>query len=434
MDNQLDIIFLEHIELRDVQDESALIPQLAKYMYIIHKINLSAENSELGMVSFFRGQSDEAWNVNPSVFRNGYLNYEHELIHNAIRKSPNELAKGLTNFERLTKLQHYGLPTRLLDVTENPLVALYFACEHNPDHDAAVYITHAYPYASDSKAIQILSLVAHLNITGLSLRELWMELEKENINFPLTSTEEAAPSLDELISLMGRNYFVLPNLDNSRIKYQQGAFLLCGCIKAVLQDSLQDSIWNTVFEKTQESLLEEFTHKIVIPSALKSEILRELDWYNFNEASMYPELDHQMNYIAHKRLQSSILFHQPDTGSEPDVSCEIDLTPPTIIDASPQTSKEFSKPRADIPVELHSIIANYIYDTATADTVYTIFLKSANIDWPIRKQLQAGISRNIARYLQEIGYHQTIDECSAIAKSIVDDAARISGGTQQNEL
>lgn len=53
MDNQLETILLEHIELRDVQDESALIPQLAKYMYITHKINLSATNHEFGMVPFF---------------------------------------------------------------------------------------------------------------------------------------------------------------------------------------------------------------------------------------------------------------------------------------------------------------------------------------------------------------------------------------------
>ena len=93
--------------------------------------------------------------------------------------------------------------------------------------------------------------------------------------------------------------------------------------------------------------MEEFTHKIIIPSVLKPEILRELDQYNFNEASMYPELDHQMNYIAHKRLQPLILFHQPDADGEPDADDEIDFTPSNTIDISSEAPKEFTKPRAD---------------------------------------------------------------------------------------
>lgn len=65
----------------------------------------------------------------PNVFRNDALKYEFDAIETAIRQRPYDFRECASDFEILTKLQHYGLGTRLLDVTLNPLVALYFASE-----------------------------------------------------------------------------------------------------------------------------------------------------------------------------------------------------------------------------------------------------------------------------------------------------------------
>lgn len=56
------------------------------------------------------------------------LNVEHNLLSEPLRRAPNEFSGMLDEFEIMEKYQHYGLCTRLLDITTNPLVALYFAC------------------------------------------------------------------------------------------------------------------------------------------------------------------------------------------------------------------------------------------------------------------------------------------------------------------
>lgn len=100
------------------------------------KILTTLGETEQEHTRFFRGQADSSWKMLPSIYRNpNLIKNEHKIIKEALTNCPNDFLPTDTLFEKLVKLQHYNYPTRLLDLTANALVALYFACWNTAHHE-----------------------------------------------------------------------------------------------------------------------------------------------------------------------------------------------------------------------------------------------------------------------------------------------------------
>lgn len=106
------------------------VNNLSEYIQLVTTISSLNKDLLYEKTVVFRGMSKASYDLNPGLSRIDALNPDTEkaMIDEFLTCRPDAF-KGLTDFDIMAKMQHYGLPTRLLDFSLNPLVALYFACE-----------------------------------------------------------------------------------------------------------------------------------------------------------------------------------------------------------------------------------------------------------------------------------------------------------------
>ena len=107
------------------------IKNIKEYLEEIENLN---PNNDL----FFRGHSDKSYYLQPGIYRKdtdskkSLIEYEDVIYREVISRAPQNFI-GKNTLESLALMQHYGVPTRILDLTESALVALYFACSNNTE-------------------------------------------------------------------------------------------------------------------------------------------------------------------------------------------------------------------------------------------------------------------------------------------------------------
>lgn len=230
----------------------------------------------------FRGHSDIEWKLTPSLLRSEKWKNEYTIIQDCYRRYPDWFKNLDVNSNNdfvqiLIKLQHYGIPTRLLDFTEDPLIALFFSCEKNLDKDGEIFVVKEC-----------------INDNTVKIRDSIIEFIKEDIN---VLAKDKIERLDANIN--GSAIIIEPYMNNERIKAQKGLFYLFGMeVNNNLEEKYSSfDIENKLFlhEIEGDELIRE---RVVIPAKQKILILSELDRiYKINKHVVYPELDKYSEYI-----------------------------------------------------------------------------------------------------------------------------------------
>jgi len=264
---------------------------------------LPSLDEKIGGNIFYRGQSNISYKLTPSVFRDNLPQEEHNIYTQIMTECAHEFSDDHLHNEILSKMQHYGVPTRLLDVTTNALVALYFACERTNDKDGAVFVIKTNKSKIkqyDSDAISILSSLPRFNHEErkeiLKLAKKAQKALSENQGNPddenftdfnknkiikrlLHEIKKEKPAFENIINPEDilTNYVFLPRKINARIIRQSGAFIIFGLQDKEIKTKEQFSNFN---ENNLES------SQIIIDKNSKKMILKQLVIFGISKANV----------------------------------------------------------------------------------------------------------------------------------------------------
>jgi hypothetical protein len=233
-----------------------------------------AWNDELGLFRSsyaYRGSSDADTDLSSGLVRlGGDTELERQLMRAFRKYAMQDAVAHDTAWDWLALGQHHGLPTRLLDWTYSPYVALHFATQNRERYDR------------DGVVWCIDYVRAHEQLP-MTLRAA---LEEEGANlFTTELLDEAAPELGDL-EQYGEDFvlFVEPPSFDARIVNQYALFSVVSRAQARLDDWIAHH--------------DDIAARVVIPAQLKWEVRDKLDQANITERVLFPGLDGICRWLA----------------------------------------------------------------------------------------------------------------------------------------
>lgn len=210
---------------------------------------------------WYRGQSDASWDLVPSVLRKDFSNVESFITNDFYIKVrqilPNSPQK--ENYSAwLSMMQHYWLPTRLLDWSMSPLIALFFAVENKQEKDVDSCLWCLYPRSlNDKLGFGPFILPSDAYTVQQMLVRAFKDKEKIEAQFE-----------DKIVACCSVQ-------NDLRMYSQQSAF----------------TVHNTD-RKLVDICDDEMLCKFIIPSYARSKFLHALDIFGIHQGFIYPDMEH----------------------------------------------------------------------------------------------------------------------------------------------
>ncbi len=252
---------------------------------------------------FYRGHSEFTYLLAPSLLRRNkaggykYLPKEEVMVRELLSVQDAQFANDRSMLDRLVRMQHFGLPTRLLDVSSNPLVALYFCCastktdSNGIEIDGEVVILRSPSNEvlhSDSDRVSCIANLCLMKEGEKNAMDLTLDItafnEKPVVKKLLHFIKGEKPYFEGRIipEDLQKILFVRARHTHERMISQSGAFLLFG----------------------KESILPETGHSNIKISRIriqnKASILAQLAKLNIKASTIYPGIEKAASDIAKK--------------------------------------------------------------------------------------------------------------------------------------